>query len=194
MFVPQLGRHTACNALAAIAVGRKLRVAEDRIIESLAHSDSAEMRLQLREANHIKILNDAYNANPNSMRAALDTVTSLPHEGRRVAVLGDMLELGAASERYHREIGEAAAKLGFATLAFVGTDAKWMAEAAEAAGMPQEAVLRFPDSGTAAEHVHKIVREGDLVLVKASRGVKLEVVAKALAAEPQRRSGRKVAS
>ena len=105
-----------------------------------------------------------------------------------------MLELGAASERYHREIGETAGKCGFALLACVGQDAKWMADAAEAAGMPRESVLRFPDSGTAAEHVRKIVREGDLVLVKASRGVKLEVVAKALAAEPERKSRRKVAS
>ena len=105
-----------------------------------------------------------------------------------------LLELGAASERYHREIGETAGKSGFAMLAFVGQDARWMAEAAEAAGMPHESVLLFPDSGTAAEHVREIVREGDLVLVKASRGIKLEVVAKALAAEPQQGAGRKVAS
>lgn len=194
VFVPQLGKHTACNALAAIAVGRKLRVAEDLIIDNLARSDSAEMRLELWKMNNVSVLNDAYNANPNSMRAALETVLSLPHKGRRVAVLGDMLELGPSSERYHREIGDFAARCKFAAVAFVGEDAKWMAEAAEAAGMPREHIIRFPDSGTAAEHVREIVKDGDLVLVKASRGIKLEVVAKALMSEPRRQTGRKAAS
>ena len=194
VFVPLLGRHTACNALAAIAVGRKLRLPEDVIIQSLADADGADMRLQLREANGIWILNDAYNANPNSMRAALDTATVLPTGGRRIAVLGDMRELGPSSERYHREIGDLAGRSGFAMLAFVGQDAKWMADAAEAAGMPTKNVFRFDDSGTAAEHLPGMVHEGDLVLVKASRGIKLEVVAKALAAEGHVGAQHKVAS
>src|SRR5688572_9365500 len=136
VFVPLLGRHTACNALAAIAVARKLRVREATIIETLADAYGADMRLQLRQCGEVAVLNDAYNANPNSMRAALETATSLPHAGRRVAILGDMRELGGASERYHREIGEAAGRCGFALLACVGDDARWMADAAVSAGMP----------------------------------------------------------
>jgi UDP-N-acetylmuramoyl-tripeptide--D-alanyl-D-alanine ligase len=184
VFVPLLGRHTASNALAAIAVGRKLRLSEEAIIEHLSHATGADMRLALTKANGISILNDAYNANPNSMRAAIDTAVTLPHDGRRIAVLGDMLELGETSEQYHREIGELAGKSGFALLACIGPESKRMADAAEAAGMARENVLRFADSNTAAEQLPRLVREGDLVLVKASRGIKLEVVAKALSAEP----------
>ena len=193
VFVPLLGRHTACNALAAIAVGRKLRVAEDQIFESLARADGADMRLQLRKANGLSILNDAYNANPNSVRAAIETATALPHAGRRVAVLGDMRELGATSEKYHREAGDAAGRAGFALLACVGTDARWIADGAEAAGMPADRVLRFPDAATAAERLPALVRPGDLVLLKASRGIRLEAVADALAADPDA-PPRKIAS
>jgi UDP-N-acetylmuramoyl-tripeptide--D-alanyl-D-alanine ligase len=184
VFVPLLGRHTASNALAAIAVGRKLRLSEEAIIEHLGHATGADMRLALTKANGISILNDAYNANPNSMRAAIDTAVTLPHDGRRIAVLGDMLELGETSEQYHREIGELAGKSGFALLACVGPESKRMADAAEAVGMAREDVLRFADSNTAAEQLPRLVHEGDLVLVKASRGIKLEVVAKALSADP----------
>jgi UDP-N-acetylmuramoyl-tripeptide--D-alanyl-D-alanine ligase len=185
VFVPQLGRHTAANALAAIAVGRKLRVAEEQIVESLARADGADMRLQLRKANGLSILNDAYNANPNSMKAAIETATALPHGGRRVAVLGDMRELGATSEHYHREVGDAAGRAGFALLACVGADARWIADAAEAAGMPRDAVLRFSDAAEAAARLPAVIRPGDLVLVKASRGIRLETVANALAADPE---------
>jgi UDP-N-acetylmuramoyl-tripeptide--D-alanyl-D-alanine ligase len=184
VFVPLLGRHTASNALAAIAVGRKLRLSEETIIEHLRHATGADMRLALTKVNGVAILNDAYNANPNSMRAAIDTAITLPHDGRRIAVLGDMLELGETSEQYHREIGELAGKSGFALLACVGPESKRMADAAESAGMARETVLRFGDSNTAAEQLPRLVREGDLVLVKASRGIKLEVVAKALSADP----------
>jgi UDP-N-acetylmuramoyl-tripeptide--D-alanyl-D-alanine ligase len=184
VFVPLLGRHTASNALAAIAVARKLRLSEEAIIEHLSHATGADMRLALTKANGISILNDAYNANPNSMRAAIDTAVTLPHDGRRIAVLGDMLELGKTSEQYHHEVGELAGKSGFSLLACVGPESKQMADAAEAAGMARENVLRFADSNTAAEQLPRLVHEGDLVLVKASRGIKLEVVAKALSAEP----------
>jgi UDP-N-acetylmuramoyl-tripeptide--D-alanyl-D-alanine ligase len=194
VFVPLLGRHTASNALAAIAVARKLRLSEEVIIESLSHSDGAEMRLQLQKANGISILNDAYNANPNSMLAALDTAVALPHDGRRVAILGDMREMGPSSEHYHREIGQAAGKAGFGLLICVGQDSRWIADAAEAAGMPRESVIRFPDSASAAEHVRSLVHEGDLVLVKASRSIHLEAVAKAIAADANGPSMRKAAS
>jgi UDP-N-acetylmuramoyl-tripeptide--D-alanyl-D-alanine ligase len=181
VFVPLLGRHTACNALAAIAVARKLRLSEETIIESLADATGADMRLHLKKLNGVHDINDAYNANPNSMRAAIETATLLPHDGRRVAILGDMRELGEWSEQYHRAIGELAGRSKFDVLMFVGADTTWSAEAALGAGMPQEKVIRFPDSGTAAEHVNDIVREGDLVLVKASRGIRLEAVANAIA-------------
>src|SRR3954469_23451102 len=167
-FIPLLGRHTACNALAAIAVARKLGLHEDDIIESLAIAHGPEMRLQLKKANGLTVLNDAYNANPNSMKAALETVVALPSPGRKIAVLGDMLELGEASERYHREIGESAASCKLDQLVCVGTWGRVIADAAVAAGQAKATVTRYRDSGTTAENIRHHLREGDLVLLKAS--------------------------
>ena len=193
VFVPLLGRHTAANALAAIAVARKMGLREDEIIENLSRAHGPEMRLQLKKAGTISVLNDAYNANPNSMRAALETVAALPTAGRRVAVLGDMLELGPASERYHRELGAFAAGCRLDSLICVGPGGGTIAEAAVAAGQPAETVARYRDSGTLASHIGRFVQDGDLVLLKASRGVRLEAVAGAIAA-PQAALLRRVAA
>lgn len=187
VFVPMLGRHTALNALAAIGVARRMGLSEAQIIEALAEARGPEMRLQIQQHGGITLLNDAYNANPNSMRAALETVAALQPRGRRIAVLGDMRELGKSSERYHREIGEFAAKCGLELLACVGKQATFFAEAAERAGMPVGAIARLKDSGAAAVQVPKWLRDGDLVLLKASRGIHLETVAQAIVeAQPAR--------
>jgi UDP-N-acetylmuramoyl-tripeptide--D-alanyl-D-alanine ligase len=181
VFVPLTGRHTATNALAAIAVARRLMVSEEVIFEGLSQARGPDMRLEFQPAGDVTILNDAYNANPNSMRAALDTLAGLNVGARRLAVLGDMLELGRSSERYHKELGEHAATAGkLDVLACVGPQSGATADAAVAAGLPPTAVLRFPDAKAAAESLSRVVRPGDLVLVKASRGVKLEYVADAI--------------
>jgi UDP-N-acetylmuramoyl-tripeptide--D-alanyl-D-alanine ligase len=195
VFVPMLGRHTAANALAAIAVGRAMRMKEDDIIAALAAAQGPDMRLQLHEmGNGILLLNDAYNANPNSMRAALETVAALTPTGRRVAVLGDMRELGKSSERYHREIGEFAAKCGLDLLACVGAQATLIAESAERAGMAPASISRFGDAAAAAGEVPRWLRQGDLVLLKASRGIHLEQVAQAVMEAHHAAMFRKVAS
>jgi UDP-N-acetylmuramoyl-tripeptide--D-alanyl-D-alanine ligase len=181
VFVPMLGRHAAANALAAIAVARAMRMNEEEIVAALAAARGPEMRLQLEEVGGVLLLNDAYNANPSSMRAALETIACMSGEGRRIAVLGDMRELGKVSERYHREIGEIAAKCRLTLLACVGSDAKWIAEAARRAGMAAGSIREFADAQTAAMELPRWVREGDLVLLKASRAIHLEIVAKAIA-------------
>ena len=193
VFVPLLGRHTACNALAAIAVGRKMGLREDEIIHNLSRAHGPEMRLQLRKIGGISVLNDAYNANPNSMMAALETVAVLPTTGRRIAVLGDMLELGPSSDRYHKELGEFAAGCHLDYLICVGQGGATIAEAAIAAGQPAAFVARYRDSATLSAGIRRLIREGDLVLLKASRGVRLEAVANALAA-PQFAALRRVAA
>ena len=181
VFIPLLGRHTACNALAAIAVGRRLMLPEEAIFEGLAQATGPDMRLQLRDAGDLHILNDAYNANPNSMRAAFDTLSTLSVGQRKVAVLGDMRELGASSDRYHREIGTLAGSSGLlAWLACVGPQSRLIAESAIEAGMPPAAVLHFDDAVAAAAAMPDLVQPGDLVLVKASRGIQLEKVAQAI--------------
>ena len=181
--IPLLGRHTAVNALAAIAIARRLGVAEEAVVAGLAKASGPEMRLERTEAGGVTIINDAYNANPNSMRAALETLAAIKPLTRRVAVLGDMLELGESSEQYHREIGELAGSCGLGLLACVGENAQ---QIASAAGMSADCVMRYPDAQAAADDVPKWLSDGDLVLLKGSRGIRLELIAKAIA---QRTSG-----
>src|SRR5207253_8421307 len=137
-----LGRHTACNALAAIAVARRMGVDEDLAIRSLADAHGPEMRLQPLHFGQITMINDAYNANPNSMRAALETIANLPTRGRRIVVVGDMKELGAQAARYHQEIGEYAAACKLDLLACIGKLAGGIAQGAQRAGMPVSSITR----------------------------------------------------
>jgi UDP-N-acetylmuramoyl-tripeptide--D-alanyl-D-alanine ligase len=182
-FVPMLGRHTASNALAAIAVARRLGLSEEEIANGLANAQGPDMRLQLQKSGDVQVLNDAYNANPASMKAALETAGHLPvgSGGRRLAIVGDMLELGGSSERFHREVGEFAATQGFDHLVCVGPQAKWVKEAAIARGMDLAKVTHFEDSTAAAAVVPGWLRGGELVLLKGSRGMRLEKIAQAIA-------------
>ena len=197
LFVPMLGRHAACNALAAIAVARRFGMSDDEIESALLTARGPDMRLQLVDVHGVWVLNDAYNANPNSMRAALETAAALDTRGgRRVAVLGDMRELGQSSERYHRELGEFAATCKLDLLACVGPQSALLADAAERAGMAVGAIVRFPDARAAAAAVPTWLRDGDWVLLKASRTIGLELVGQAIAEArtPKVEAMRKVAS
>jgi UDP-N-acetylmuramoyl-tripeptide--D-alanyl-D-alanine ligase len=189
VFVPLLGRHAAANALAAIAVGRCMGLPDEAMIDGLSRAAGAEMRLELKQIAGVTVLNDAYNANPASMRAALETLCALPAAGRRVAVLGDMRELGEWTEKLHREIGRAAAKCKLDRLICVGPSAALIAEAATEAGMPPERVSLHDDSAVAAPLVAGMVEGGDLVLLKGSRAVGLEKIAQAIGQSPLRAAG-----
>jgi UDP-N-acetylmuramoyl-tripeptide--D-alanyl-D-alanine ligase len=180
VFVPLLGRHTASNALAAIAVGRRMGVSEDAILASLADATGADMRLELAEFGGVTLLNDAYNANPSSMRAGLQTLVDLPAKGRRVAILGDMLELGRSSDQYHKEIGQVVAGAKVDLLICVGKSAALAASAAMRAGMPKAHIHRYTTAVNAAKTVPKLLARGDLILLKASRSMRLEDVAKSI--------------
>src|SRR5437764_8152892 len=157
-------------------------VSDKVIYESLAEATGPEWRLQLQKVGKVSVLNDAYNANPNSMRAALETVRDLEVKGRRLAILGDMKELGEAADRYHREIGEFAAACKFDALYCVGPKSALIADAAEAAGMDKRKVVHFAAAADCAQIAPRWLRRGDLVLLKASRGVRLETVATAILA------------
>jgi UDP-N-acetylmuramoyl-tripeptide--D-alanyl-D-alanine ligase len=181
VYVPMLGRHSACNALAAIAVGRKMGLEVEAIIDSLSRAHGPDMRLQLSKVNGVTVLNDAYNANPNSTRAAIETLLALPNpRGRRVAVLGDMLELGQHSDHYHQETGELAGASDLDLLICVGKKAQLIASSARAAGMDGPRVVTYPDASAAARGFLRRVRGGDLILLKGSRGIGLEAVARAI--------------
>jgi UDP-N-acetylmuramoyl-tripeptide--D-alanyl-D-alanine ligase len=176
-----LGRHQVLNALFAIAVSEELGLARAEIQRGLAECKPAKMRMQFWEANGIRVLDDAYNANTDSMVAALETLRDLPLQGRRVAVLGDMGELGTHSEAAHAEVGRRAAELKVGQLFAVGTMAPVMAKAARGAGLSR--VIEFENVEIAVKAIKNFVKTGDIILLKASRSSRLERIADTLKAE-----------
>ena len=167
-----LGRHQVLNALLAGAVGTEVGLTSEQVRRALAGCTPPKMRLQLWEANGVRVLDDAYNANEDSMIAALQTLHDLPCTGRRVAVLGDMAELGTHSIAAHVEVGKRAAELGVNRLFAVGRMAGHVAGAARAAGL--SAVTEIAEVEGAGETVRSGLLPGDLVLLKASRSARME--------------------
>ena len=180
-----LGRHQAVNALFAIAVGMELGLNRTEIARGLAECRPPKMRLELWEHDGVRVLDDAYNANADSVEAALQTLRELPCKGRRVAVLGDMAELGAHSKAAHEEIGRRAAELGVGQLFAVGKMAQAMARGARGADLNR--VFEFADVDTAAAAVKSFVKSGDVVLLKASRVTRLERIGEVLRSGEARR-------
>jgi UDP-N-acetylmuramoyl-tripeptide--D-alanyl-D-alanine ligase len=173
-----LGRHQATNALFAVAVSEELGLGRAEIQRGLAECQPAKMRLQFWEVNGVRVLNDCYNANADSTVAALETLCGLPLQGRRVAVLGDMNELGAHSLAAHAEVGRRAAELGIGQLFAVGKMAPVTAKAARVAGLTR--VIEFADVEAAAAVLKNFLKTGDVVLLKASRASRLERIAELL--------------
>jgi UDP-N-acetylmuramoyl-tripeptide--D-alanyl-D-alanine ligase len=171
--LPFASRHSLVNTLAAVAAARAVGVRPSGRVDVRFGALRGERVALPRGAT---IVNDCYNANPLSMRAALDDLAMQDPAGRRVAVLGDMLELGPGEREYHEEIGAYAASAGVDVLIAVGSRSAAMLDTF---GGEAHAV---PDAAAAAALADELVGPGDVVLVKASRGVGLEVVAEALAA------------
>jgi UDP-N-acetylmuramoyl-tripeptide--D-alanyl-D-alanine ligase len=176
--LPLAGRHNAWHAAAAAAVGLGLGVPLDEAAAALALAGAVKGRLVWREAGGVRILDDTYNANPVSVRAALDTLREAPGGGRRWAILGDMLELGAQSEAAHREVGGWVAALPVAGFMAVGPGMRLAAEAARSAGCSEVATFASPEGAVA--HALARVARGDRVLVKGSRGMRMERAVEAL--------------
>ena len=173
-----LGRHQVTNALLALAVGAELGLTRDEIQRGLAGCQPPMMRMQIWKIDGVSVLDDAYNANADSVLAALRTLKDFPCAGRRVAVLGDMAELGKYSPDAHAEVGRRAAELEVDQLFAVGKMAGVMGAAARAAGLMR--VNELGEVETAANAVKRFVRDGDVVLIKASRATRLERVAEVL--------------
>ena len=175
-----LGRHQVTNALLAMAVSEELGLGRPAVRDGLAECKPAKMRLQFWESGGVRVLDDTYNANADSALAALETLCDLPLQGRRVAVLGDMNELGAHSEAAHAEVGRRAAELGIGQLFAVGRMAPVTARAARDAGLAR--VIEFGDIEAAVKAVRSFLKTGDVVLLKASRAARLERIAETLRA------------
>ena len=176
-----LGRHQVTNALFAIALGAELGLDRAEIQDGLVACPPPKMRLNFWEVNGVRVLDDSYNANADSTIAALETLCGLPLQGRRVAVLGDMAELGAHSAAAHAEVGRRAAELKLGQLFAIGKMAAVTGKAARDAGLMR--VFEFAEVEAALNVVKGFLKPGDVVLLKASRASRLERIAEMLKAE-----------
>ncbi|MBI2461913.1 MAG: UDP-N-acetylmuramoyl-tripeptide--D-alanyl-D-alanine ligase [Candidatus Rokubacteria bacterium] len=185
--LPLAGEHNAGNALAAAAVGLALGLAPAVIARGLAKVAPLKGRLQWRDAHGVRLLDDTYNANPGSVRAALDTLRAAGGPGRVFVVLGDMLELGTHTEAAHREAGRWVAGLPADGLLTLGPAARLAAAAAQAAGCPDARALESAETVAAA--LAERLAPGDRCLVKGSRGMRMERVIERLLPLLARRDG-----
>lgn len=177
-YLPVPGRHNVLDALAAFAVGREAGLTPEEILRGIAAYEPSGMRQKKVVCGGVTVTEDCYNASPDSVLAALRTFSEQTVPGRRIAVLGDMLELGDTAMEAHRQAGETAARLGMDVLCCVGEYAGEMASAAQAAGLPRTAA--FASKKELDAFLAGLVRSGDAVWFKASRGVKLEESVQAL--------------
>lgn len=172
-----LGRHQAANALAALAIADFFEVDFERAAAALEEVSPAKMRMERKLTDGgVLLVNDAYNANPSSVRAALRAMAEISIPGRRFAVLGEMRELGAASGDGHRSVGRAAAELRVDVLLLVGEGVEAIGEGARSAGAPPPQIAQVATPSEAAAFLRRHAARGDAVLIKASRGVALERV------------------
>jgi len=175
--LPVPGLHMVQNALLAIAAGRVFGLSLEECAAGLVAAPLTKARLQVKEVRGVQFLDDSYNANPDSMKAALRTLVELDAEGQRIAVLGEMLELGDESERGHREVGETAAALKVDHLIAIGNVAATIAEAARRAGLQNSSTVA--STAEAAELLGELAAPGDLILIKGSRLARTEQVIEA---------------
>ncbi len=177
--LPLIGRHQAANLLAAYAIVRTMGYDFNDVDTAAIPFSTAPMRGQIERVGEIRVMADCYNANPESMKSALESFDQVSTGSRRLIVLGDMLELGEESERFHRQIGELVGKLGVELAVFIGPMSQFMREAAVSAGMKMEDTLQYSNA-LSASNITEYIRPHDFVLLKGSRGIGLEEVLSAL--------------
>lgn len=169
------GIHNVYNALAAFAVGQCIGVSKEKCAEALMKYKPEGMRQRLVEKNGIKVIEDCYNASPDSMKAALDTLSGIESK-RKIAVLADMLELGDYSKEAHKRVGELAAKSNIDYLFAYGSDSKYIISEAKKSGLENSEL--FEDKQKLANRLTELLKDGDAVIFKGSRGMALEDVIK----------------
>ncbi|MGC9309006.1 MAG: glutamate ligase domain-containing protein, partial [Thermoplasmatota archaeon] len=174
--VPLPGLHQVYNALAAAAVARAMRVRPARISAGLQQVKMAAGRLEVRELpTGVTVLDDSYNANPQSMAAALDVLENWPASGRRIAILADMLELGEAAPHCHTELGARAAQAADIVMVY----GQWSTEVAEGVLLNAEGntrVLRMHEHADICAWLQRHIKPDDCVLIKGSRGMRMEKI------------------
>ena len=171
--LPTVGIHNVYNALAAITVGLCFGVTLEQAANGLKDYVPSGMRQRIKKLGNITFIEDCYNASPDSQRAALNSLCTVAN-GRRIAVVGDMLELGSYSETAHRQVGEYAAEKKIDMLYTLGENSKYTADSARLGGLKN--VFEFTDKQDLADALIQELKDGDTVMFKASRGMRLEEV------------------
>jgi murE/murF fusion protein len=180
--VAATGVHNVSNCTAAAAIAHAAGIAPETIVQGLLRYQSVDKRMQFTTLpGGINVVNDCYNANPASMAAALDTMSNFGENCRRVALLGDMLELGQTAEQAHLELGRLAAVLGYDHLAACGGFAPLVGKGARGAGMAADQIEVFADTSAAADWLYREMvqaglKQGDWLLLKGSRGMRMEEI------------------
>lgn len=171
--VPVPGKHMVLNALAAIAIGLDMGMTTEEIAKGIRAFRPVGGHSSIEETAHFTLIDDCYNANPVSMKAGIDVLSDA--SGRKVAILGDMFELGTKERKMHYEVGEYAVQKGIDLFICVGSLAKEIANALEKAGK-ETSVFYFAQKEAAMEMLPSLVKEGDTILVKASHGMHFEKI------------------
>ena len=174
--LPAPGRHNAVNAALAIAAGLEAGVSAEEAAEGLKALELTDKRLSVKGKNGIKVIDDTYNASPASMKAAIDVLMSAKGL-RKVAILGDMFEQGKESRRYHTEVGEYASDKSVDMLIAIGNDAEYIKEGA-LKGMNAGSVKYYKTKKEFLKEIKNIIKSGDVVLVKGSRGMAMDLIVK----------------
>lgn len=187
--LPQVGKHNARNAAAAIAMGLTLGLSLEEIKRGLEATPLVDRRLNIHRTDKFTLIDDCYNANPGSMAAALEVLRGLGQGKRKVAVLGDMLELGDDAAAAHETLGRTVVEKGAQLLVVTGSHCRTVAEAALAAGLHPEAVAFAPALPPLLAWLKPRVQLNDVILVKGSRGMRLERVVEALLGKPTSQAG-----
>lgn len=179
VFVPAVGVHNVRNALASMAVARALGATTEEAVRAIAAYKAPAMRQQILEAGGLTVIDDSYNASPDSMRGALEILTSLKKPGRTFAVLADMLELGDYAAKGHFEVGEYAAERNVDFVVGIGPLSKEIV-----AGYGRNSSAWFSEKEEAIAFLRETLHEGDAVLVKGSRGMKTDEIVSSLLNRP----------
>lgn len=177
---PLPGRHNIYNLMAAVAVGRELGLTDEEIVQGLSLIRLSGMRLEVVTAAGLHVVNDAYNASPTSVAAAIDVLDELAGSAGKIAVLGDMLELGSLETEGHRQVGRLVAAKKLDALVVLGERAQEIAIGARQAGFPQSRLYNATTHSEAAQTIRQLAKPGDWVLIKGSRGMRMERVLAAL--------------
>lgn len=172
--IPTIGLHNVYNALAAFLVGIEIGLTPEEIVASYRQYQNSGMRQNICERGGVKVIADCYNASPDSMQSSINVISTVSCSGQRVAVFGDMLELGEQAAQLHQSVGRMAANSNIDLLYCYGNDAAHIREGALAAGLTN--VYHYTDKDALAAELKGVLKPGDAIIFKASRGIKLEEV------------------